>query len=79
MKVIGRWLIGLSLVQLVFLWVVPVWVVPAATDNVWALVVSKVARALNSGLVVGLFVICAVGIVTLCVDLFIPRSDTTTS
>ena len=74
-KVIGRWLIGLSLVQLVFLWVVPVWVVPAATDNVWALVVSKVARALNGGLVVGLFVICAVGIVTLFVDLFIPRSD----
>ena len=48
-KVIGRWLIGLSLVQLLFLWVIPVWVVPAATDNVWALVVSKVACALEGG------------------------------
>jgi hypothetical protein len=74
-KVIGRWLIGLSLVQILLLWIVPVWVVPAATDNVWALVVSKVARALESGLVVGLFVICAVGVAALFVDLFIPRSD----
>jgi hypothetical protein len=75
-KLIGKWLIGLSLVQLVFLWIVPVWLVPAASDNVWVRVVAKVARALNGGLVVGLFVICAVGVAALFVDLFIPRTAT---
>jgi hypothetical protein len=78
-KVIGKWLIGLSLVQLLFLWVVPVWIVPAATNNVWALVVSKVARALNGGLVVGLFVICAVGVAALFVDLFLPKTEGATA
>jgi hypothetical protein len=78
-KVIGKWLIGLSLVQLLFLWIVPVWIVPAATNNVWALVVSKVARALNGGLVVGLFVICAVGIAALFIDLFLPKTEEATT
>jgi hypothetical protein len=78
-KLIGKWLIGLSLAQLLFLWIVPVWIVPAATNNVWALVVSKVARALDSGLVVGLFVICAVGVAALFIDLFLPKTEGATT
>jgi hypothetical protein len=72
-KVVGKWLIGLSLAQLLFLWIVPVYAVPAFTDNVWAHVASKVARALNGGLVVGLVVIAAVGVLLLFVDVFLPR------
>ena len=69
-RTIGTWLIGLSLIQLLVLWVIPVHVVPAVTDNVWALVVSKVADALNGGLVIGLFVILGIGIVCRFANLF---------
>ena len=69
-RTIGTWLIGLSLVQLLVLWLIPVHVVPAVTDNVWALTVSKVAEALNGGLVIGLFVILGIGIVCRFANLF---------
>ena len=78
-RTIGTWLIGLSLVQLLVLWLIPVHVVPAMTDNVWALTVSKVAEALNGGLVIGLFVILGIGIVCRFANLFMrdPTRPTT--
>ena len=73
-RTVGKWLIGLSVVQLIVLWVIPVYVVPQVSDSPWTHVVSQVARALNSGLVVGLIVIAAAGVLLLFVDLFLKRS-----
>ncbi len=60
---IGRWLIGISLVHLLVLWLIPVVIVPAVSSSPWAALVSGVAKALSGGLVAGLVVMFVAGIV----------------
>src|SRR6185437_13004521 len=67
-KLIGKWLIGITVAHLLVLWIVPVVVLPAVTTNPWAHFVSAVARALGAGEVTGLVVLAIVGVVFLFVD-----------
>ena len=71
-KLIGKWLIGITVVHLVVLWFIPVVVLPNVTSDPWAHFVASVARALGAGIVSGLVVLALVGVVFLFVDLFIP-------
>jgi hypothetical protein len=71
-KLIGKWLIGITLAHLLVLWFIPVVVLPNVTTNPWAHLVGSIARALGAGIVTGLVVLALVGVVFLFVDLFIP-------
>ncbi len=68
LKLVGRWLIGISLMHLLVLWIVPVLVVPRVTTSPWADLVAAVARALSAGIVTGLVVLAAAGVVFLFAD-----------
>jgi hypothetical protein len=71
-KLIGKWLIGITIAHLIALWIVPVVVLPAVTTNPWAHLVATVARAVGAGIVTSLIVLALVGVVFLFVDHFIP-------
>jgi len=71
-KLIGKWLIGITVAHLVVLWLIPVVVIPNVTSNPWAHLVASIARALGAGVISGLVVLALVGVVFLCVDLFMP-------
>lgn len=71
-KLIGKWLIGITLAHLVVLWFIPVVVVPNITSNPWAHLLAAIARALGAGIISGLVVLALVGVVFLFADLFIP-------
>ncbi len=76
-KLIGKWLLGISVAHLLVLWVVPVLVVPQLSNSPWASLIGSVARALNAGIVVGLVVLAAAGVACLFVDLFVPAARET--
>ena len=42
-KLVGKWLIGITVAHLIVLWIVPVVLVPAVTTNPWAHLVAAVA------------------------------------
>jgi hypothetical protein len=67
-KVVGAWLVGISVMHLVALWIVPVVVLPHVTDNPWVGLIAAVARALGAGIVTGLVVLAAVGVALLLAD-----------
>ena len=71
-KLIGKWLIGITVAHLIVLWIVPVVVIPAVTTNPWAHLVAAVAQAVGAGIVTGLVVLAIVGVVFLFADHFIP-------
>jgi hypothetical protein len=73
-KIVGAWLIGISVVHLFVLWILPAYVVPHVTNNPWAGLVAAVARALGAGLVTGLIILAAAGIACLFADHFIPAA-----
>jgi len=73
---IGKWLIGISLADLVVLWIIPVVILPNVTNNPWAGLIAAVARALSGGLLVGLVVLAALGVVFLVVDRFFSPAET---
>jgi hypothetical protein len=75
-KLIGKWLIGITLAHLVVLWM-PVLILPAVTSNPWAHFVASVARAIGAGIISGLVVLGLVGVVFLFVDHFVPRREST--
>lgn len=75
-KLIGKWLVGITVAHLIVLWLVPVVIVPAVTTNPWAHLVAAVARAVGAGVVTSLVVLALVGIVFLFVDHFIPERAT---
>jgi hypothetical protein len=75
-KLVGKWLIGISVGQLFLLWVLPVVVVPHVTKSPWAGLVAAVARALDAGIVTGLVVLAGVGVLLLFADYFIPAPAT---
>ena len=75
-KLIGKWLIGITLAHLLFLWLVPVVILPAVTTNPWANLVSTVARAIGAGIVSSLVVLAIVGVAFLFADHFIPGPAT---
>ena len=68
LKLIGAWLLGISVVHLVVLWIVPVVIVPKVSHNPWANLVASVARALSAGIVTGLVVLAAAGVGFLLAD-----------
>jgi hypothetical protein len=78
-KLIGKWLIGITLAHLVVLWIVPVVILPAVTTNPWVHLVAAVARAVGAGIVTSLVVLALVGVVFLFVDHFIPARATADS
>ena len=75
-KLIGKWLIGITLAHLVVLWIVPVVILPAVTTNPWVHLVAAVAHAVGAGIVTSLVVLALVGVVFLFVDHFIPARAT---
>ena len=75
-KLIGKWLIGITVAHLVVLWLVPVVILPAVTTNPWAHLIAAVARAVGAGIVTSLVLIAVVGVVFLFADLFIPKRAT---
>jgi hypothetical protein len=75
-KLIGKWLIGITVAHLVVLWILPVLILPAVTTNPWAHLVAAVARAVGAGIVTSLVVLAIVGVVFLFVDHFIPARST---
>jgi hypothetical protein len=75
-KLVGKWLIGISVGQLVLLWVLPVVVVPHLTHSPWAGLVAAVARALDAGVITGLLVLAGLGVLFLFADVFIPAPGT---
>jgi hypothetical protein len=72
LKLVGKWLVGITVAHLIVLWIIPVLIVPAVTTNPWALLVSAVAQAVGAGIVTGLIVLAVVGIACLFVDHFMP-------
>ncbi len=72
-KLIGKWLLGITVAHLVVLWIVPVMILPAVTTNPWAHLIAAVADAVGAGIVTSLVVLALVGIVFLFVDHFIPE------
>ena len=77
-KLIGKWLIGITVAHLIVLWIVPVVILPAVTTNPWAHLVAAVAHAVGAGIVTSLVVLALVGVVFLFVDHFIPAPATPT-
>ncbi len=75
-KLIGKWLIGITVAHLLVLWIVPVVILPAVTTNPWAHLVAAVAHAVGAGIVTSLVVLALVGVVFLFVDHFIPAPAT---
>lgn len=75
-KIVGAWLIAISVAHLIVLWVVPVMILPHVTSNPWAGLVAGVARALTAGLVTGLLVLAGAGVVCLFADRFIAPART---
>ncbi len=75
-KIVGGWLIGISVAHLVVLWIIPVLIVPHVSSNPWAGLIAAVARALGAGLVAGLFVLAGAGVVCLFIDRFLPQART---
>jgi hypothetical protein len=75
-KIVGGWLIGISVVHLFVLWILPVFVVPHVTNNPWAGLVAGVAAALGAGLVTGLIILAVAGVACLFVDRFVPAAQT---
>ena len=75
-KLIGKWLIGITVAHLIVLWIVPVVILPAVTTNPWAHLVAAVAHAVGAGIVTSLVVLALVGVVFLFVDHFIPAPST---
>ncbi len=76
-KLIGKWLVGITVVHLIVLWIVPVMILPAVTTNPWAHLVAAVAHAVGAGIVTGLVLLAVVGVVFLFVDHFIPERAST--
>ncbi len=75
-KIVGGWLVGISLVHLFVLWILPVFIVPHVTSNPWAGLIAGVARALGAGLVTGLILLAGAGVACLFVDRFLPQART---
>jgi hypothetical protein len=75
-KLIGKWLIGITVAHLLVLWIIPVMIVPAVTTNPWAHLMAAVAHAVGAGIVTGLVVLALVGVVFLFADHFIPAPAT---
>jgi hypothetical protein len=75
-RLIGKWLVGITIAHLIVLWILPVVILPAVTTNPWAHFVAAVARAVSAGIVTGLIVLAVVGVVFLFADHFIPQSAT---
>ena len=71
-KLIGKWLIGITVAHMIVLWIVPVLIVPAVTTNPWAHLVAAVARAVGAGIITSLVVLALIGVVFLFADHFIP-------
>jgi amino acid transporter len=76
-KLIGKWLVGITVAHLIVLWILPVVIIPAVTTNPWAHLVAAVAQAVGAGIVTGLVVLALVGVVFLFADHFIPESAAT--
>jgi hypothetical protein len=72
LKLVGAWLVGISVMHLVVLWVVPVLVVPRVSNSPWADLIAVVARALGAGIVTGLVVLALAGVAFLIADRFLP-------
>jgi len=75
LQLIGRWLIGISVVQLLVLYVVPVWIVPRVTSNPWADLVASVIREWGATMITGLAVLAAGGAVCVVADHLVPSND----
>ena len=75
-KLIGKWLIGITVAHLIVLWIVPVVILPAVTTNPWAHLIAAVARAVGAGIVTSLVLLALVGVVFLFLDHFIPARTT---
>ncbi|MBS1836849.1 MAG: hypothetical protein JST64_04035 [Actinobacteria bacterium] len=75
LQLIGRWLIGISVVQLLVLYVVPVWIVPRVTSNPWADLVASVVREWGAPMVTGLALLAAAGVVFVVADHLVPSHD----
>jgi len=76
-KLIGKWLIGITVAHLIVLWILPVLIIPAVTTNPWAHLVAAVAHAVGAGIVTGLVVLALVGVVFLFADHFIAEPAAT--
>lgn len=72
-KLIGKWLLGISLGHLVVMWIIPVIIVPRLSDSPWTSLIEHVARAFAGGVVVGLTVLVIAGLACLLVDRLIPQ------
>jgi hypothetical protein len=76
-KLIGKWLLGISAAHLLVLWILPVMVVPQLSNSPWVSLVASLARALNAGIVSGLVILVVAGVLCLLVDVFVPASGKT--
>lgn len=76
LQLIGRWLVGISIVQLLVLYVVPVWIVPRVTSNPWADLVANVVREWGAAMVTGLALLAAAGVVCIVADHLVPSHGT---
>jgi hypothetical protein len=77
-KLIGKWLVGITIAHLLVLWILPVVILPAVTTNPWAHLVTAVARGVSAGIVTGLIALALIGVVFLFLDHFIPQRPTRT-
>lgn len=67
-KLVGAWLIGISVVHLLVLWLVPVVLLPRFSNSPWVGLTSAVAGALGAGIVAGLLVLAIAGVAFLFAD-----------
>jgi hypothetical protein len=78
-KLIGKWLLGISAAHLLVLWILPVMVVPQLSNSPRVSLVASLARALNAGIVSGLVVLVVAGVACLLVDLLVPATGDTSA
>ena len=71
-KLIGKWLIGITIAHLIVLWFLPVVLLPALTTNPWVHLIAAVAHAVSAGIVTSLVVLALAGVMFLFIDRFIP-------
>jgi len=74
LKIVGRWLIAISLGHVVMLWLIPVEVLPRLSTSPWVHLIASTAKAFSAGVITTLVVMLGVGVFCLFFEHFVPNT-----
>ncbi len=75
LKIVGRWLIAISLGHVLVLWLIPVEVLPRLTTSPWVHLIASTAKAFSAGVITTLVVMLGVGVFCLFFEHFVPNTN----